>query len=418
MGSSIGTVLGGGASLAEQFTDSAAARNAYNEQKRGLAQQRAQLKEDYNLDRVSSLVQQYDKGYLDRKIELQKQYEPELYAAGQKARADLLAQASQPTSALESTRTAKKLFAENIDQDPALKKLKDTVVQRANDLLSLGGSLPPEYQAELVRAGVGQAAQAGIKPQSSSVGGVISNVLGSAGEKLRQARTVEAAGLANVAQQMTESRAKILGSIFPSIQASEQANIGRTTNLLGITNALMPNSATGLTGREAVNLDFAGREAQRNIGMSLHNLKAQYSLEKARILDNTLDKQAGGMGGSAPGSYGSGNQNAGGGGGMDIGSIVGIAGMLSDKNSKENIKKVDEADVLDKVSKLPVSNWEYKKDIEGVPAGRHTGPMAQDWSKLFGDGSGKETTIPIVDAVGVTLASIKAIVKQLKALQA
>src|SRR6185369_13897001 len=118
-------------------------------------------------------------------------------------------------------------------------------------------------------------------------------------------------------------------------------------------------------------------EAQRNIGMSLHNLKAQHDLEKARILDNTLDKQAGGMGGSAPGSYGSGNQNAGGGGGLDIGSLV---GLLSDKDSKENIKKIDESEVLDKVSKLPVSNWEYKKNIEGVPAGRHTGPMAQDWN--------------------------------------
>jgi len=418
MGSSIGTVLGGGASLAELFTDSAANRNAYNEQKRGLAQQRAQLKEDYNLDRVAGLVQQYDKGYLDRKVALQKEYEPELYALGQKARQDLLAEAARPSSALESTRTAKQLFAENIDQDPALKKLKDTVVQKANDLLSMGGTLPPEYQAELVRAGVGQAAQAGIKPQSSSVGGVVSNVLGSAGEKLRQARTVEAAGLASTAQQMTESRAKILGSIFPSIQASERANQMRTPGYLGLAQSLMPDAATGLTGRELLNVDFAGRQAQRNIGMSLHNLKAQRILEQARILDNTLDKQAGGMGGSAPGSYGSGNQNAGGGGGMDIGSIVGIAGMLSDKNSKENIKKIDESEVLDKVSKLPVSNWEYKKDIEGVPAGRHTGPMAQDWSRLFGDGSGKETTIPIVDAVGVTLASIKAIVKQLKELQA
>jgi len=398
-------------------------RKAYNEQKRGLAQQRAALKEDYNLDRVSNLVQQYDKGYLDRKVELQKEYEPELYAAGQKARADLLAQASQPTSALESTRTAKQLFAENIDQDPALKKLKDTVVQKANDLLALGGSLPPEYQAELVRAGVGQAAQAGIKPQASSVGGVISNVLGSAGEKLRQSRNLEASQLAGTAQSITESRAKILGSIFPSIQASEQANAARAAGLLGITNAMMPNAGTGLTGREAINLDFAGREAQRNIGMSLHNLKAQRALEQARILDNTLDKQAGGMGGSAPGSYGSGNQNTGGGGGgggggMDMGSIMGIAGMFSDKNSKENIKTANHEEILDKVSRLPVSNWEYKKDVEGVPQGKHTGPMAQDWDVLFGSGTGDAKSIPIVDAIGVTLASVKALVKQVKQMKA
>jgi hypothetical protein len=415
----MGAILGTAASIAERFTDEKAMKEAYAAQRNGLNAQRDALSQDYNIERITNLVQQYDKGYLDRRVALQKEYEPEMYAAGQQARKDLLAQAQTPASSLESTRVAKQLFNENIEQNPELKKLKDTVIQKANDLLQLGGSLPPEYQAELVRAGVGASAQAGIKPGERSVGGVVSNVLGSAGEKLRQARNLEASQLAGTAQAMTESRAKILGSIFPTIQSSEQANLGRAAGIFQLANSTEAGTGTGLTGRETLNLDLAGRTAQRDIAMQKANLNSWKALEFARIRDTALNQSVGNWGGTASGAYGGAGGTGGGGGSQaSQGAMTGLTSMLSDKNAKENIETVDEDKILDKVSKLPVSNWEYKKDIEGVPAGRHTGPMAQDWDVLFGSGQGDAKTIPIVDAIGVALASVKALVRQIKQMKA
>jgi hypothetical protein len=164
-----------------------------------------------------------------------------------------------------------------------------------------------------------------------------------------------------------------------------------------------------------LNLDLSGRTAQRDIAMQKANLNSWKALEFARIRDTALNQSVGNWGGTASGAYGGAGGTGGGGGSQaSQGAMGGIMSMLSDKNAKENIHEVDDEKILDKVSRLPVSNWEYKKDIEGVPAGRHTGPMAQDWDILFGSGTGDAKTIPIVDAIGVALASVKALVREIK----
>jgi len=77
----------------------------------------------------------------------------------------------------------------------------------------------------------------------------------------------------------------------------------------------------------------------------------------------------------------------------------------SDRNKKYNIVNIDEKDILNKISKLPVKMWSYKSEDPSV---RHMGPMAQDFRKSFGLGL-DDKTIAGVDVVGVALASIKAL---------
>jgi len=97
-----------------------------------------------------------------------------------------------------------------------------------------------------------------------------------------------------------------------------------------------------------------------------------------------------------------------------------IAGPLiqnSDRDSKMNIRKVDEQDVLERVAALPISTWEYKATA-GV---RHLGPMAQDFHSAFGLGD-SPTGISSIDTGGVALAAVKGLkqekddqIEQLKA---
>jgi len=85
-----------------------------------------------------------------------------------------------------------------------------------------------------------------------------------------------------------------------------------------------------------------------------------------------------------------------------------IGGTLtenSDKHSKMAIVPVDTAEILDKVSALPVSAWTYKDDTSGA---RHVGPMAQDFYAAFGLGH-TDKGIATLDTSGVALASIKAL---------
>ena len=74
----------------------------------------------------------------------------------------------------------------------------------------------------------------------------------------------------------------------------------------------------------------------------------------------------------------------------------------SDRNLKENFAPVDTQAVLEKVTALPLTRWNYKDD-PGTP---HLGPVAQDFKAGFGLGA-DDTSIATVDADGVALAAIQ-----------
>ena len=75
----------------------------------------------------------------------------------------------------------------------------------------------------------------------------------------------------------------------------------------------------------------------------------------------------------------------------------------SDRNVKEHFSPVSARDVLEKVSALPISEWNYKADNEAL---RHIGPMAQDFYAAFNVGM-DDKHISMVDADGVALAAIQ-----------
>jgi hypothetical protein len=80
----------------------------------------------------------------------------------------------------------------------------------------------------------------------------------------------------------------------------------------------------------------------------------------------------------------------------------------SDRNAKENFQSVNPLDVLDKVSALPISRWNFKNDA----ATTHLGPMAQDFHAAFDVGV-DDKHIATVDADGVALAAIQGLNRKL-----
>ncbi|MBN8697651.1 MAG: tail fiber domain-containing protein [Bacteroidetes bacterium] len=81
---------------------------------------------------------------------------------------------------------------------------------------------------------------------------------------------------------------------------------------------------------------------------------------------------------------------------------------VSDKNKKEKFKNVDVNDVLNKLSELEITTWNYKTQSPSI---RHIGPMAQDFYKLFSFGD-SDTTITTIDVDGISLAAIQALAKK------
>jgi Chaperone of endosialidase/YadA head domain repeat (2 copies) len=78
----------------------------------------------------------------------------------------------------------------------------------------------------------------------------------------------------------------------------------------------------------------------------------------------------------------------------------------SDSAKKTGFRAVDGEDVLAKVAAMPVQTWSYRDEDSTV---KHLGPTAQDFKAAFNLGQA-ETAIATVDADGVSLAAIKALV--------
>ncbi|MCX4785052.1 MULTISPECIES: tail fiber domain-containing protein [unclassified Streptomyces] len=70
--------------------------------------------------------------------------------------------------------------------------------------------------------------------------------------------------------------------------------------------------------------------------------------------------------------------------------------------------------VLATVAALPISTWRYLWEPEDV---RHLGPMAQDWHTAFGFNQ-DDTTIPVVDGLGVALVCVQALHRRVEELTA
>jgi hypothetical protein len=96
--------------------------------------------------------------------------------------------------------------------------------------------------------------------------------------------------------------------------------------------------------------------------------------------------------------------------GVELPAGGGSWSTLSDRNAKENLTQVDSRDVLERVSRMPISIWNYKSQDAAI---RHIGPMAQDFATAFQVGE-NDRRISTVDADGVALAAIQGLNEKLQ----
>ncbi|QIW86707.1 tail fiber domain-containing protein [Klebsiella phage SJM3] len=92
------------------------------------------------------------------------------------------------------------------------------------------------------------------------------------------------------------------------------------------------------------------------------------------------------------------------------GMLGGAAIMSSSKDYKENKRPAKGS--LEAVRRMPVEEWKYKDGIED--GGQHIGAYAEDFHAATGKGDGK--SIPVVDAIGITMGAIQDLDKKVDAL--
>ena len=75
----------------------------------------------------------------------------------------------------------------------------------------------------------------------------------------------------------------------------------------------------------------------------------------------------------------------------------------SSRTLKEGFEPVDVQDVLQKISRVPITTWTYRSDAEKR---QHIGPVVEDFQQAFGFGTEGKYIFPM-DVQGVTLAALQ-----------
>jgi Chaperone of endosialidase len=81
-----------------------------------------------------------------------------------------------------------------------------------------------------------------------------------------------------------------------------------------------------------------------------------------------------------------------------------------DRNVKANFSNVNTRQVLERLSCMPIAEWNYKADPTSV---HHIGPTSQDFKLAFGLNGDEDERISVVDAQGIALAAIQGLNEKL-----
>jgi hypothetical protein len=100
--------------------------------------------------------------------------------------------------------------------------------------------------------------------------------------------------------------------------------------------------------------------------------------------------------------------------GCDLAAGSGVFTCTSDRDTKEDFRRVDGEEVLAKVARMPVESWRYKDEDRGA---RHLGPVAQDFRAAFGLGT-DDKSIGLLDIDGVNMVAIQALERRTQELRA
>ncbi len=240
-----------------------AADRAAKAQKKAIGQQENILRRKLDPGALNRLAIQFDEERAKNRLALQREIDPEIADLRQYSKDQLLKLVQQPSETRQTTQVANQLFRENIAPDERMEKLKDSIIQRAQEDFDSGANLPPEFQGELVRAGLNTGAQAGIGTSERAIGGTTTRLLGGAGLQLKAQRAQEGAQLAGTADALARSRQQLLANIFPTVAAKEAQDLQRAGVGLQLSESMLPES--GLSGQQATDIEIARQKGFANL---------------------------------------------------------------------------------------------------------------------------------------------------------
>jgi hypothetical protein len=263
-----------------------------------------------------------DIAFYTRSLEEFRKANPDLAAAGAAAETGLRRTVE---GAERDFAAADELFAQQVREaqavSPVAEEIRRELLAQTRENLRRGAQLPPEFQAELVRTGLEEAAATGIGGnRTGPVAARLGTLLGSAGLQLESQRRAEAAQALQLNDLLTQSRQRILGDLVTQSTARPATRAGFYGNVQqGVAQQIRP---VGLTGRDQLAMDLQNLDLENQKALQVAGLRGQKALSQASMINSMIESGTnmfGGLLGGAAGGGGFGSLFGGGASGVTKG---------------------------------------------------------------------------------------------------
>jgi len=286
-------IFGAVGSIAAASISAKAAKEATAQQIKALDKQRKFVYDELQPEKIGGAAKAADIERAQSRLALQGIVDPELLrqrygsqAAISKALGDITG-GEAPSDVV-----ARQATEEALAGAPRMQEAKQALIDAALRELQLGATLPPDVQNELVQTGLARSGASTGRASGRGVGGqLLTTILGSAGVALQKQRQETAAGLLGQAQNLEQSRASILGTLFPNLGMAEKGKLGAAQSVFAQANQSVPEA--GLGGTDVANIWLARVGATNQLAQSAADAAARGGMAQAQILNQGLGQAIG-----------------------------------------------------------------------------------------------------------------------------
>lgn len=286
-------IFGAIGSVAAAGISAAAVKDATAAQIKALEKQRQFVYSELDPNKIGGAAKSADVQRAQDRLALQGVIDPELLKqryASQAATGKLLEDITGGASAAD--RVAAQATEEALAGAPRMNEAKAALIDAALKELHAGATLPPDVQAELVQTGLQKSGRVTGGAGGTGVGRqLLTTLVGERGLALQKERQERAAGLLGQAQNLEQSRASILGTLFPNLGTQQVSKLGAAQAAFAQANQAVPEA--GLGGSDVANLWLARVGATNTLAQSAADAAARGGMSQALLLNEGVGQAIG-----------------------------------------------------------------------------------------------------------------------------
>lgn len=278
-----------------------------------LNKQRDFVYNELSPDKVGGAATSADMQRAKDRLALQAITDPELIKQRYASENKISGQADQIGEG-QGAQVAQTAASEALAGVPNMKEVQKQLIDAALKELSLGATLPPDVQNEVVQTGLERAGQTQGTASAKGFGGqILRQVLGKAGLDLQSQRQAKATALSDAASNLETKRQQILGTLFPNLSTVQLNNLKGSQSVLAQSNGMVPEA--GLGGTDIANLWLSRVGATNTLAQNSADAAAKGGMAQAQIWNQGIGNAVGYGASALPSTQSLWNSVLGGGGG-------------------------------------------------------------------------------------------------------